>query len=154
MPKLIEVLSYEVGIRVTQALVLLSNERRVPDFEIEAALLRLESSTSRFRDQIRDARQRLSEIVNSCTDNWTSRQVDGSDATLVEGLQHRLVSARENHIAFLDQSHPEFGRWFRLGLAIADGADNSWSDGRPQFEPREYPEGFPDRASASYLSVI
>lgn len=154
MPGLIEILSYEVGIRLTQALILLCSERRYPDFEIEAALLRLESSASRLQDQIRDARSRLAEIVKSCTDNWTSRLADGSAATLVEGLQPRLVSARENHIAFLDQSHPEFSRWFRLGLAIADGADNSWTDGRPQIVPRDYPEDIPEEQRLPYPMFV
>lgn len=154
MPGLIEILSYEVGIRLTQALVLLSGERRFPDFEIEAALLRLESSTSRLHDQIRDARSRLAEIVKSCADSRLSQLAGGSDAKLVEGLQQRLVSARENHIAFLDQSHPEFGRWFRLGLAIADGADNSWSDGRPQIVPRDYPEDIPEEQRLPYPMLV
>lgn len=153
MMELNELLAYETGIRLAQAVTLLSTGEQFPDSEIEAALLRLESSSSRSCEQLRMAQPRLAQISKDCVDRWISRQVfEGAEALHAE-FQHRLNAASRNHITFLEECDPPLSKWFRLGTAIAQGGDETWSDGQPQIVPRHYPEDIPHEHRLPYRTV-
>lgn len=154
MPGLNEIVSYELGIRLTQASILLSAYESAPDIEIEAALMRLESSASRASDKAEVDKLRLAQVANSCVDRWILSLSDRSDGEVCEELRCRLVTARQHHVEFLDQHHPGISRWFRLGLAIADGTDNTWSAGQPRIMLRDYPETLPNEDRLPYQRIV
>lgn len=154
MPELNELLSYEVGIRVTQAVTLLSTAEQFPDSEIEAALLGLESSSSRSCEQLRLAQPRLAQISRACVDCWMTRRNHEREESLLTEIQRRLNTASDNHITALEECHPLVSKWFRLGMAIAQGEDSTWSDGEPQTVPRQYPENTPREHRLPYYAVV
>ncbi len=141
MPTLNEISSYELGIRLTQALILLSADGCGPNTEIEAALMRLQSSAARASERLREDSDRLALVAKSCLDRWDLVFIRDRDEMVCEELKKRLLAARQYNMDFLDQCHPGLSPWFRLGLVIADGSDESWSDGTPQIVQGYFPDG-------------
>ncbi len=158
MPNHDELTAYESGIRVSQANCLLNVADKVADSEVLNVLLRLEGAVSRIdgpeRTDSSPALSRAIQIIGKAVGSW----IDASDESALDQRRTALAAQLQIATELLDSGFNDSGltvaHWSQLGQAIADGADQTWSEGTLQLSERTYEDGVPAEDRLLYPVLI
>jgi hypothetical protein len=158
MPNRHELTAYESGIRVSQANCLLNVADKVADSEVLNVLLRLEGAVSRIggpeRNDSSPALSRAIQIIGKAVGSWMDASNESAFDKRRTALAAQLLIATDLLASGFNDSGLAVAHWFQLGQAIADGADETWSEGTLRFSERTYDDSVPAEDRLLYPVLI